>query len=65
MRRWQLTAKAQAIYEREVDLQNAFLKGFLSSNKVFNGETQIYNKSRTLTDMRYQKALSEFMKGCK
>jgi len=60
-----MAKKERAIYEREVDLQNAFLRGFLSSNKGFNGETQIYNKSRTLIDMRYQKALSEFLRGQK
>jgi len=57
-----MTKEEIAIYEREADLQNAFLKGFLASNISFNGEMFIYDRRAVMGNTRYQKLVDKFIK---
>lgn len=60
-----MTDREKEIYEREADIQHAFLMGFLASNSYYNGEAYCYDKKKVLQSGEYQKALAVFLKGFK
>jgi len=58
-----MTDKEKAIFERQADIQHAFLMGFMASNISFNGERFLYANVEVLGNPRYQMLLDRFIKG--
>jgi len=58
-----MTDKEKAIYEHQIDLERAFLSGFMASRDNFNAERFCWDRNKIHYDSRYTKSLDKFKKG--